>query len=140
MNFVINIYNTTDYRRLPKSRLIKTVESALKGENIKQAEIRIIFVDDREIHDLNTKFLGHDYPTDVITFPFDEENLEGEIYISVDTAQRQAADYGVTLGNELRRLAVHGALHLAGYDDDTDEKRAKMNDLETKYINETDLG
>ena len=79
--------------------------------------------------------MGKSSATDVITFPIDEEPpIYGEIYISIDTARRQAEEYGVSLRNELCRLAVHGALHLAGYDDATPKQREKMHNLENQYI------
>jgi len=59
--------------------------------------------------------------------------------ISADTAERQAKDYKVSLKNELKRLAVHGALHLAGYDDSTDKERAKMTELENKFLGITNV-
>jgi rRNA maturation RNase YbeY len=83
---------------------------------------------------LNKQYLQHDYATDVITFPLDEQPLYGEIYVSLETARRQANEYGVTVVNELCRLAVHGALHLLGYDDATLEDRAAMHKLESKFI------
>ncbi|MBK7986366.1 MAG: rRNA maturation RNase YbeY [Ignavibacteria bacterium] len=83
---------------------------------------------------MNRKFLQHDYPTDVITFPLEDNPLEGEIYISIDTAIEQARDYNVSVAQELMRLAAHGTLHLIGYDDSTDEERARMSELETLYI------
>jgi probable rRNA maturation factor len=60
--------------------------------------------------------------------------LYGEIYVSLETARRQANEYGVAVVNELARLAVHGALHLLGYDDASDEDRKTMHELENTYI------
>ena len=99
-----------------------------------EGEISIAIVDDPQIHKVNLQFLKHDYPTDVITFPISEDPLEGEVYISADTARNQAVEYGVTLTEEILRLAAHGALHLAGYDDATPEGKKQMSILETKYM------
>ena len=76
----------------------------------------------------------YDYPTDIITFPLEDEVLDGELYISLDTAARQAKEYGVSLTNELMRLVAHGTLHLVGYDDATDQQRKEMSRLEDNYI------
>jgi len=75
-----------------------------------------VIVDDSEIRELNRSYLGRDFPTDVIAFPGDGDLL-GEIVCSVNTAERQARVRAVSLVDELTLLAVHGMLHLMGYDD-----------------------
>jgi rRNA maturation RNase YbeY len=134
MAFEIQIFNTSSLKTVPRKKLTQTVENVLKGEKIAEAQIYVILVSDEEIHEMNRNFLKHDYPTDVITFPLGENPLEGEIYISADTAAEQAREYKVSLTAELMRLSAHGALHLAGYDDATDEDRKKMHLLENRYI------
>lgn len=111
------------------------MQSACAAELGDNAVINVIILDDSKIRELNNLYLSHDYPTDIITFTLEENPVEGEIYIGAGVAAQQAKDYGVTLTDELMRLAVHGILHLAGYNDDTTEKRAAMNLLETFYIN-----
>jgi probable rRNA maturation factor len=96
--------------------------------------INLVVCDDSFIHDLNKQYLAHDYPTDVITFVLEAHPLDAEIYISYETAAEQAKDYQVSLTQEMCRLAVHGALHIAGYDDDSDEKRQAMHKLENHYL------
>ncbi len=90
--------------------------------------LSIVLVNDSEIQNLNTRFLGKERPTDVIAFPLDNEGDEiwGEIYISVDRAREQAGDYNVTYPEELARLIVHGILHLLGYEDYKKSDRQKM--------------
>ncbi len=132
----IRIFNSSSLRFLPKKKVTEAVKRVLKEENINTASINIIFLDDNEIREMNNKFLRHDYPTDVISFNFDEDELTGEIYIGAETAKRQANEYNVSLTNEIKRLSVHGALHLIGYDDASDEERLKMRELENKYIKE----
>ncbi|HDL18529.1 MAG TPA: rRNA maturation RNase YbeY [Bacteroidetes bacterium] len=99
-------------------------------------ELRIIFADDEQIHALNRTFLNHDYPTDVISFPLGEElNFsEGEIYIGLDRAMEQAAEYGVKFSGEVIRLIIHGVLHLMGYDDQTADERRIMSQKEDQYL------
>lgn len=110
------------------------VRRVFASEGIKEAEINVIIVTDEKIHELNLEFLQHDYTTDVITFPLSENPLEGEVYISADTARNQAVEFGITLTEEILRLAAHGALHLAGYNDATPEEKKIMSTLETKYM------
>ncbi len=113
----------------------------LKGERIRTpAIVSVVLCDDKTIQELNLRYLGHDYPTDVLSFPLSEGELTGqtklvgEIIISVETAERNAKKYRQTLEQELSRLAVHGTLHLLGYDDATPQQRRKMRGKERKYL------
>jgi probable rRNA maturation factor len=110
-------------------------EFVLKQEE-KIADVGIIFVDDHGIRELNKKYLNHDYVTDVISFPVDEVDgvIEGEIYICLQQADRQAREYKISLKNEVSRLAIHGMLHLVGYEDTTPEQRAVMRMKEDRYL------
>jgi probable rRNA maturation factor len=112
----------------PYGRAFFTRCAAAALRSVRRGEARLSFVlmGDREIRKINRKFLGHDYATDVITFPLEEDAIDAEICISVETARRQAAQYGVTVGEELARLAVHGVLHLVGHDDTDEAGRAAM--------------
>jgi len=106
------------------------------------ATISIVLCDDRTIHELNIRYLGHDHPTDVLSFNLSADEgggergkgLVGEIIISVETAERNAKRFRQTLEQELLRLAVHGTLHLLGYDDATPEQRRRMRWKERKYL------
>ena len=102
--------------------------------DLKNASITIIITDDAYMRDINREFRAHDEPTDVISFsnrdnPFpeiDDDNEEiGDLYISIERADRQAQEYRVSLDDEVKRLIVHGILHLVGYDherSDSDEE------------------
>jgi len=130
----VTITNASGSRYRGKTEMTDIVKGALKGHKVTLARVDIILLNDRDIRRLNKKYLQHDYATDVITFPIDDEPLFGEIYISLDTARRQAHEEGVGVVNELCRLAVHGALHLLGHDDTTDEQRRAMQKLENRYL------
>jgi probable rRNA maturation factor len=134
MNFEIHIFNDTKRTPIPRAKMRRVIENVLRGEGALEAAVSVVLVDDKCIHGMNKEFLQHDYPTDIITFPLDDETIDGEMYISIDTAICQAAEYGVSLTNELMRLAVHGTLHLVGYDDASTEERKQMSALEDKYI------
>jgi rRNA maturation RNase YbeY len=136
----INVYNESSIKYLQVKLLATAVKYVADKEIKRNGEITVIICTDKFIHDLNVKYLGHDYPTDVITFEIDDNPLEGEIYISVETAKMQSLDYKVSLRDEILRLAIHGALHLAGYTDDTDELRMKMSQIEDKYLKEIKAG
>ena len=84
---------------------------------------------------LNWKFLRHRGSTDVISFPLGEgSNLEGEIYVNVETVGEQARLYGVSGAQELARLVIHGTLHLAGYDDRRPQDARRMKACEDRYV------
>lgn len=100
-------------------------------------EVSLILVDDEYIHRLNHQYRGKDAPTDVLSFALNEgdepeiidgpqETLLGDIIISLETASRQAEEYGHSLERELAYLSVHGMLHLLGYDHETEEEKAEM--------------
>lgn len=133
----VEVFNTTELKRLPNKPIKDLIKNAAIGENVEEFSVKVIFVDNEEILRLNKEFLNHDYYTDVITFNLEENTIDGEIYICTDVAQSQADEYKVSLKNELMRLAVHGFLHLVGYDDSTDEEKSKMKSLEDKYLSLT---
>lgn len=99
-------------------------------------DVNYIFVDDETMLDINRRFIGHDYYTDHIGFDYSkDDSLSGDIYISLDTVRSNAELYGVTFGEELRRIIIHGLLHLCGLRDKTPEERALMQKAEDKALN-----
>ena len=131
---MVSIINAHPRTRLRRAPIPEAVQQALRGERIRRAEVTVVLVSDQELLQMNRQFLQHDYLTDVITFPIEEDPLEGEIYISIDRAREQAMDYGVGVHDEVCRLAIHGTLHLAGHDDATPQERAAMGALEDRYL------
>jgi len=126
-------------RKMPLDRgaLRAAVRTVLLGEGIEEAEVSLAFVTDAEIAELNWRFLRHEGPTDVITFPLndtEETPLTAEIVISVDTALREAKRRELPVELELTLYAVHAALHLCGYDDRTAPDRRRMRARERKYL------
>jgi probable rRNA maturation factor len=117
--------------RLLRRAVKKTLN--LAGISDRSVEISIALVDDAAIHALNTEYRGKDTPTDVLSFPMEQEialpgvpRLLGDVVISVDTALRQAEAGGQSLDDELCHLVIHGVLHLLGYDDATPAGFAEM--------------
>lgn len=117
-----------------------TAEYVLLNEK-RNAELRIVFVDDDKIHNLNKRFLRHDKVTDVLSFPLEEQEgvIEGEIYVCIDQAERQAREYGVSIHQEISRLVIHGLLHLIGYDDTTPAKKSAMKEKEDSYLEQLQI-
>ncbi|MFO0899574.1 MAG: rRNA maturation RNase YbeY [Pirellulales bacterium] len=116
--------------------LLRAVELVLAAEGPEECQVHLAVVDDAEIHQINREFLAHDEPTDVITFVLEQDagRLEGEIIVSADTAARLAAEVGWPLKNELTLYALHGALHLVGYDDLDSESAQVMRGKEAFYL------
>jgi rRNA maturation RNase YbeY len=131
---ISEIYNDVNYSPVPRKKISTIIENILKDNKVSEAVVGIILLNNKKIKKINKEFLSHDYITDVISFRLEDEPLEGEVYISVEKAEEQAKDYGVSLMNEILRLVAHGVLHLVGYDDDTPEKRNEMHQLENLYI------
>ncbi len=96
----------------------------LKKERVR-GRINLVLMGDKEIRKLNRKFRKKDKATDVLAFPMKEEGILGDIAISTDTAKRNAERFGVSYREELKRLAVHGVLHLIGYKHGKEMRRAE---------------
>ena len=119
----------------------KAIEEALASEERVEAEVSVLIVNDLRIRELNRQYRSIDSPTDVLAFAMGEGDfvdlhpqLLGDVVISADTAGRQAEKAGHSLAKELGLLAVHGTLHLLGYEDETPSGRARMRRLAHKHL------
>lgn len=110
--------------------------TAIDSEGFELDRIDFIFCSDEFLLEINKKHLGHDDYTDIITFPFEEDPVAGEIYISIDRVKENAATFGVNFSEELRRVMIHGILHLCGYDDHEDEDIEEIRMKEDVYLKE----
>lgn len=110
--------------------------SIVAGSELKKlGNINYIFCSDNYILDVNIKYLGHDYFTDIITFDYCENDvLNGDLFISIDTVRENADFYGTSFEQELNRVMVHGVLHLIGYDDHKEEDIKVMRAKEDYYL------
>ena len=127
--YVHNLTKTKFDLKLLKN-IVKTV---CHLRRIKQEEIGIILLDDQKIQEYNLKYRGADRATDVLAFSVDEKT--GELFISLESARKQARVYRQSLKKELSLLAIHGLLHLNGYDDTTQKSRMKMRKEEKAILN-----
>lgn len=101
-----------------EGRVEAAVRHVLREEGVESAEISIALVSDAEITSLNEDYLQHEGPTDVISFALHEpgESPLGDVYVGVEQAIRQAAEFGATPADEVLRLAIHGTLHVLGWE------------------------
>jgi rRNA maturation RNase YbeY len=127
-------YFSTQKGRLPGREALRLANYILRRER-QRLPVNIIVIDDAAIRSLNTTYRNRARPTDVLAFPADPDlKILGEIYISVDTARRHAAEYGITLREEILRLVAHGILHLCGYDHERDADAKTMKKREDTYV------
>ncbi len=117
-------------------RLRDTARAVLEGEGIRDGEISLAFVDNATIHQLNKRYLDHDEPTDVLSFPLSESDkrLAGELVIGAEVARDHAAGSGHDVQAELALYVIHGLLHLCGYDDHTSKDAEAMRERERHYL------
>jgi probable rRNA maturation factor len=134
---VLNRQRLFDIDRQAAARLARQVLDRIGRQD---AALAITFIRDAAMRQLNRDYRGLDKPTDVLSFAYheagdgiDEESL-GDLVISVETAERYAAELGLTFEQEIQYLIIHGTLHLAGYDHETDN--GEMNRLERKLRKE----
>jgi len=122
---------------IDRGRMRKIVRAVLDGEGIRDAEISLAFVDNPTIHRLNKRYLDHDEPTDVLSFPLSEpkaKRLFGELVIGAEIAREQAAGRGHDVQAELALYVIHGLLHLCGYDDKSPSEADQMHERERHYL------
>mgnify|MGYP000129352044 CR=1 FL=1 len=105
-----------------------------EGANIKG--LNYVFCSDAYLLEMNQSYLNHDTYTDIITFDNSEtnENVLGDIFISIDRIKENAKNFGVTETDELHRVMIHGLLHLLGYGDKSKTEKAKMTEKENYYL------
>jgi len=134
----ISVFNHTDADTMP---IVKTLKKVFKNIKDKQ-KMQIIFITQEDIHHMNLKYREIDKPTDVLSFPNDDvlDKTLGDIFISIEQARLQATSYGHSFEREIGFLAVHGYLHLKGYDHDTPEAEKEMFELQETILQSAKLG
>lgn len=118
-----------------EKELSRWIEKVVISENNTIDEIVYVFSDDERIWKLNKEFLNHDTYTDILTFPYEgETGIKADIFISVPRVKENARSLGLEENSELRRVMIHGVLHLLGYGDSTDEERELMRKKEEEKL------
>jgi probable rRNA maturation factor len=129
---------SADLRSIERAVLL-ALGAAGEGEAPASAEISVALVDDSSIAVLNEKFLENEGPTDVLAFSLgDAVDVVGDVYVGFEQASRQAAELGVSLAEELVRLAIHGTLHVLGHDHPEGDEREEspMFTLQERLVRE----
>jgi len=123
--------------------LYEAIAAALLRHNVQAARVSVALVDDARIAELNEKHLGHKGPTDVITFDLRDDRdaqVDGELVLSVETAAREAKRRGHGVDAELALYAIHGILHLLGYDDLSKDDSDRIHEVEDEILTEIGVG
>ena len=140
------IFNTTK-EKIDTSEMDKVINFACKKMNVKNPLLNIVLVNNKRIQEINKEYRNIDSVTDVISFAFEEVNdvnyddirFLGEIYISYERCCEQAQEFGHSVRRELCYLAVHGLLHLLGYDHMNEKDKKVMRTIEEEILNEYDI-
>lgn len=133
----VKVRNNQEQVPVDREQLVAAARAVIEGEGFADADVTVALLDDASIHALNKRFLDHDEPTDVLSFPSGEgtaKKLGGELAVGADVAQRQAAERGHDVQAELALYVIHGLLHLCGHDDLDEASAAKMRERERHYL------
>jgi rRNA maturation RNase YbeY len=129
-------YFSNEISGLPIDSITETLPILVSLESFELGDITLIFCTDEELLAINKEHLAHDYYTDIITFNYNTDSLiSGDLFISVDRITDNAQQLGVSIEEELHRVCYHGVLHLAGYNDKTDDEIEVMRAKENLYLN-----
>jgi probable rRNA maturation factor len=124
---MISFNYETEFELQNESDFSKWLSEVILSENKKEGEINYIFCDDDYLLEINQQYLDHDTLTDIISFDYSVGNeINGDIFVSVERVKENASDYKVTFHEEIQRVLVHGVLHYCGYKDKTESDELIM--------------
>lgn len=137
----INFFSEDITFRVTEKKKIKNwIQSVIEKYKYKVGDVNYIFTSEQRILEINNQFLGHNFFTDIITFPYSEgKKISADIFISIPTVKSNALKYSNSFEHELNRVMVHGVLHLVGFNDHTHEEVIEMRKAEDFWINELSI-
>ncbi len=133
----INIESDPKFKNLNHSIMSSLISYVMDSEGICEADLSFVFGNDKLLNNLKKQFFQKDHFTDVIAFrlnDYDEENVEGEVYISLQRAKANATKFDQPYNKEIARLIIHGSLHLLGYTDSSKKDKTEMTKKEDIYL------
>lgn len=133
---VPKIYYRNVKFRLGKTKDIKNwIVQVIRSEGKRTGDLSFFFLPDKDLREINSEFLDHDYNTDVIAFDYGSGGtVSGEIYMSIETIKRNSSVYGTRLKDEILRVMIHGTLHLIGYNDKDEAGKKEIHSREDYYL------
>lgn len=137
MSLMVEFLYETDYilSNEEEEEISSILQYAYSLEGKERGELSITLTDNERIHELNRLYRNVDRPTDVLSFPLEEDELLGDIIVSIPKAMDQAREYGHSFRRELYFLIVHGFYHLLGYDHETPEQESQMFSRQEQVLN-----
>lgn len=142
-SYEISVAGATPESGIDSSAIVRCVRAALEHHDCQSASVSIAIVDDTTIARLHEQYMNISGATDVLTFDLSDgkgEGVEGEIVLSIETAARQAQGRGHSVADEVALYAVHGVLHLLGYDDHDEADARRMHDCENEILTQLGVG
>ncbi|MFK8103534.1 MAG: rRNA maturation RNase YbeY [Saprospiraceae bacterium] len=115
-----------DFQIQEEAGIQQWISKVIEIEDFQLTKLSFIFCSDEYLHEINLKHLNHDTYTDIITFPYSEVKIEGDIFISIDRVKENAKQFKTSFEDEFCRVVIHGVLHLCGYRDKTPAEKALM--------------
>ena len=120
---------------LDTSLINNWIENAVSSLGYSLKNLSFVFCDDEYLKNINVKYLGHDYYTDVISFDYStEQELVGDVFISIERVKENAKKFKVSFNEELFRVIIHGVLHLCGFNDKTDKEIKEIRKQENHFL------
>lgn len=134
----LSIEHAHPSRSLPTAPTERLIRHVLEAEGATPVHVSVVLADHDTVRHLNVEYLDHDYNTDVLSFSLrtdeDSDEVEGEVYVDLDTAAERHEEFDTSFEREAYRYVVHGVLHLIGYDDATEEGQHAMREREDQYL------
>ena len=132
---MINFNYETDFTLGDEQAFSDWLSAVIVSESKNEGEINYIFCDDEYLHKINVEYLDHDTLTDIISFDYSVGNeLNGDIFVSVERVADNAKDFNVSFAEELKRVLSHGILHYCGYKDKSEEEAQLMRQKEEEKM------
>ena len=135
MSKIVFATEDTNFLCKNKSKIREWIKATIHSEGKRVGEVSIIFTSDKYLQDINIKYLNHSTLTDIVTFNYNEKDIiSGDLFISVERVKENADSFKQLLFDELKRVIIHGALHLLGYNDKSENEKKEMTKTEDKYL------
>jgi rRNA maturation RNase YbeY len=132
---MIDFNYETEFTLENEGAISNWISNVIKSENKNEGEINYIFCDDEYLLQINQEHLQHDFYTDIISFDYTVGNeINGDMFISIDRVKENAQDFNVSFEEELKRVLVHGVLHYCGYKDKSETDELLMRSKEDEKI------
>ncbi|MEM9919249.1 MAG: rRNA maturation RNase YbeY [Bacteroidota bacterium] len=131
----IHFHNESiEFQLADAEKVSSWLQAVAQAEQKEVGNLNFIFCSDEYLHQINVEYLQHDTFTDVISFPYATDIVEGDVFISIERIRENAELYKVAFEQELYRVMVHGTLHLIGFEDKSPEDKKRMTQKEDQYL------